>query len=54
MTVRNIFVPQNYALEVDQLSRCILSGEKPHITKEFSVKNAELIDKVLNEIGFWN
>ena len=52
MTVREVFVPQNYALEIEQLGRCILSNEKPHVTSEFSIKNAELIDKVLNEIGF--
>lgn len=49
---REIDVPQNYALELDQLSRCILFGEKPFITPEFSIKNAELIDKVLYEIGY--
>ncbi len=49
---RKIYVPQNYALELDQLSRCILFGEKPFITPEFSIKNAELIDKVLHEIGY--
>ncbi|WP_022778994.1 Gfo/Idh/MocA family protein [Butyrivibrio sp. AE3009] len=52
-TVRKISVPQNYALEVENLSRCILSDEKPHITPEFSIRNAEVIDQVLDEIGFW-
>jgi len=52
VTERKITVPQNYALETEQLSRCILYGEKPHITPEFSVKNAELIDSVLREIGY--
>lgn len=50
--VREVFVPQNYALEVEQLGRCILEGEAPHITEEFSVKNAEVIDRVLAEIGY--
>ena len=49
---RKIEVPQNYSLELDQLNRCILFGEKPFITPEFSIKNAELIDKVLAEIGY--
>ncbi|MCR5324714.1 MAG: Gfo/Idh/MocA family oxidoreductase [Lachnospiraceae bacterium] len=52
VTERCVSVPQNYSLEVEQLGRCILEGEKPHITPEFSIKNAELIDKVLYEIGY--
>lgn len=49
---KKVFVPQNYALEIEQLGRCILSGEKPHVTSDFSIKNAKLIDTVLKEIGF--
>ena len=49
---RKIFAPQNYTLEVEQLGRCILQGEKPHISPEFSIKNARLIDSVLKEIGW--
>lgn len=49
---KKVFVPQNYALEIEQLERCILSGEKPHVTSDFSIKNAKLIDTVLKEIGF--
>lgn len=49
---RKIDVPQNYSLELDQLSRCVLFGEKPFITSEFSIKNAELIDSVLKDIGY--
>ena len=49
---RKIHVPQNYKLEIEQLGRCISDGEKPHITPEFSIKNAELIDRVLKEIGY--
>ena len=50
--VREVFVPQNYALEVSQLGRCILEGETPHITEAFSVKNSEVIDRVLQAIGY--
>jgi len=53
MKERKVFVPQNYCLEVEQLGRCILDGEKPHITPEFSIANAELIDRVLKEIGYY-
>ncbi len=49
---RKINVPQNYSLEIEQLGRCILDGEKPHISPEFSIKNAELMDKVFAEIGW--
>jgi predicted dehydrogenase len=50
--IRNIDVPQNYALELDQLNACILNGDSPHITEEFSLKNMRLIDSVLKEIGY--
>ena len=47
-----INVPQNYMLEVEQLGRCIERGEEQHITPEFSIKNAELLDKILEQIGY--
>ena len=46
---KHVSVRNNYALEVEQFGRCLLNGEKPHITPEFSVKNAELIDRILRE-----
>ncbi len=52
VTERKISSRQNYALEIEQLGQCILSGEKPHVSPDFSIKNAELIDRVLNEIGY--
>ncbi|MCR5521205.1 MAG: Gfo/Idh/MocA family oxidoreductase [Lachnospiraceae bacterium] len=50
---RRIHVPQNYALEIEQFSRCILFGEEPHISPEFSVRNSELMDKILERIGYF-
>lgn len=50
---RKVMNPQNYSLETAQLGRCILNGEKPHVSPEFSLKNARLIDRVLKEIGFF-
>ncbi len=50
---RKMTVPQNYSIEIEQLGRCILNGDKPHITPEFSIRNAELIDRVLEEIGYY-
>lgn len=49
---RKIEVPNNYSLEVEQLSQCILSGETPYVTADFSKKNASLIDKVLKDIDY--
>ena len=51
-TIRTVSAPHNYSLEIEQLSRCILYGEKPFITSDFSIRNAKLIDKVLDEIGY--
>ena len=42
----------NYMLEVEQLGRSIESGEKPHISEGFSVRNAEVLDKILEQIGY--
>ena len=49
---RKISVPHNYALELEQMNQCIMGNQKPHITPEFSIKNAELMDKVFKEIGY--
>ena len=45
-------VPQNYQLEVEQMGRCIIDGETPYITEDFSVSLARTIDRVLKEIGY--
>ncbi len=52
MEEKRLVIPQNYSLEISQFGRCILQGERPHITPEFSVANAELIDRVLRESGY--
>ena len=49
---RNVHAGQNYALELEQMNRCILYGEKQHVTPEFSIANAKLMDTVLKEIGY--
>ena len=49
---RKVYAGQNYALELEQMNRCILYGEKPHVTPEFSIANAGLMDEVLKEIGY--
>ena len=49
---RKVKVRQNYALETEQLGRCIENGEEPHVSPAFSIKNAGLLDTVLEKIGF--
>ena len=51
---RKISVPQNYSLEIAQLNSCILNGEPQHITPDFSIRNAELMDEVFRKIGYYN
>ena len=43
---------QNYMLEVEQLGRCIENGEAPHISSDFTIRNAKLLDMVLGKIGY--
>lgn len=50
--IKDVFSPQNYTLEVENLSKCVLGIEKPHVSEEFSIKNTELMDMILKEIGF--
>jgi len=43
---------QNYMLEIEQLGRCIENGEARHVTPEFSLRNAELLDEILSRMGY--
>ncbi len=52
--IRKVTVPQNYSLEITQLGNCILKGDKPFVNAGFSLKNAELMDKVLKQIGYYD
>ena len=49
---KTVCAPNNYALETEQLSRCILYGEQPHVSKEFSLLTARVTDRILNAIGY--
>ncbi|MCR5802361.1 MAG: Gfo/Idh/MocA family oxidoreductase [Lachnospiraceae bacterium] len=49
---RTVSAMQNYTLEAEQLGRCIENGETPHISPEFSIKNAKLLDAILQRIGY--
>ena len=49
---KQVHVPHNYRLEVEQLGRCILDGETPAVSEEFSLTNARTIDRILEAIGY--
>lgn len=51
-TIKTVQTPHNYALEADQLSRCIRGLETPHITEEFSTANARVLEQILSQIGY--
>lgn len=51
-TVKTVTAPQNYQLEVEQLGRCILEGEMPHVSGEFSVTNSKVLQAILEKIGY--
>ena len=48
----SVDVPNNYMLETQHLSWCILNGQKPHISKEFSLRAARVTDRVLRAAGY--
>ena len=50
--VKEVFAPQNYRLEVEQLGRCIREGEKTHVSKVFSLANSKLLERILEKIGY--
>ncbi len=50
--IRTVLCPNNYALEVEQLSRCVLGEAVPHVTKEFSLAVARVTDRILAGIGY--
>lgn len=49
---KTVTAPNNYTLESEQLSRCILGEETPHVTKEFSLMTARVTDRILKAIGY--
>ena len=49
---KTVSAPNNYALEAEQLNRCILFGEKPHVSREFSLLTARVSDRILEAIGY--
>lgn len=51
-TVKTVSTSQNYSLEIAQLGRCITDGEKPHVSEEFTLRNARLLEAILARIGY--
>ena len=49
---RTVTVPNNYMLEVEQLSRCILTKEKPHVSRDFSLRVSRVSDRILKAVGY--
>ncbi len=45
-------VPNNYTLEIEQFGRCILEKEAPVVTEKITLGNAEVVDRVLEKIGY--
>jgi len=50
--VKTVPVRHNYALEVEQLGRCIAEGETPHVSNAFTVRNAKVLEAILQKIGY--
>ena len=51
-TVKTVSARQNYALEVEQFGRCITQGENPHVSEDFSLMNARVLERVLSAIAY--
>lgn len=49
---KTVDVPNNYMLETEQLSRCILFGEKPRVDRAFSLMTARVTDRILEAAGY--
>ena len=47
---KRITAPHNYALEVEQMGRCIRNGESPHVTKEFTISNLRTIERICSDL----
>ncbi len=49
---KTVSAPNNYQLEIEQLGRCVRSGETPWVAKAFSLRCAAVMDRILSEIGY--
>lgn len=51
-TERKVFAGHNYSLEIEQMCDVILQNVPQHISPEFSIRNAELLDQILARIEY--
>lgn len=51
-TVKTVSAVSNYCLEVEQFGRCILDGEKPYVTEEFTLMNLRTLERILEKVGY--
>lgn len=49
---KRVFAPQNYRLEAEQMGRCILNGEAPHVSETFSLQLSRTMDRILASMGY--
>lgn len=49
---KSVSARNNYCLEVEQFGRCITDGEKPHVSKDFSEKNSQVVARILKAIQY--
>lgn len=48
-TEYTVLCPDNYMLEIEQFGRCILDGEKPLVSREETLRNAKILDKMFED-----
>lgn len=51
-TVKAVSTPDNYALEVEQLGRCITDGETPWVSPAFTAANGRVLERILRQIQY--
>ena len=49
---KTVRTPQNYRLEIEQFGQCVAGESRPLVSREFSLKNARLIERILGAIGY--
>lgn len=49
---KTVVAPDNYRLEVEQLGRCILGGEKPHVSNAFSLRLAGVMEQIIGQLPY--
>lgn len=49
---KTVKTPHNYGLEVEQLGRCVMGLETPHVSNAFSLRNSKTMDRVLKEMQY--